>query len=245
MHFLINGPNASARGRKRRRTRARAKSKRRRQTLSGATMAKRRRRRRAASATPARRRRRRRNPGALGPARRVLANRRRRSSRRRRRNPGVVRRVRRNSPFASTRGIVGGIVQGLKDGGAVVLGQVGARKVRGAVTGMLPANLQAQVATGAGQIALSLASAVVVSLVARKALPNHARMIAAGAWSETINAALAQTPIAPLMSAFPARRRVASAPRRGVAAWPTAAALPAGRPGVAAWPMAMMRSVGV
>lgn len=208
-------------------------------------MAKRRRRRRAATSAP-KRRRRRRNPGGLAPARRVSANPKRRRTRRRRRalasNPRR-RRVKRNPGISSARGLVGGIVQGLKDGGAVVLGQVGARKVRGAVTGMLPANLQATVASGIGQIALSIASAVVVSLVARKALPGQSRMISAGAFSETINAALAKTPIAPFLSAFPARRMPVALPAgrgRGVAAWP-GAALP--RAGVSAWPG--MRSVGM
>lgn len=211
-------------------------------------MAKRRRRRRAATNAP-RRRRRRRNPGALARARSVRTNpTRRRHSRRRRHtlgNPRRHRRVKRNPSLGSARGIVGGIVQGLKDGGAVVLGQVGARKVRGAVTGMLPANVQAQVSGGVGAIALSLASAVVVSLVARKALPGQARLISAGAFSETINAALAKTPIAPFLSAYPPRR-IALAPagrgRPGVAAWPGQPAIPV-RAGVAAYPM--MRSVGM
>jgi hypothetical protein len=149
--------------------------------------------------------------------------------------------VKRNPSIASARGLVGGIVQGLKDGGAVVLGQVGARKVRGAVTGMLPANVQAQVSSGIGQIALSVASAVVVSLVARKALPGQSRMISAGAFSETINAALAKTPIAPFLSAFPSRR-VLPAARRGVGAW-AGAQLPRQTAGVSAWPT--MRTVGM
>lgn len=202
-------------------------------------MAKRRRRRRAAvkSNAPRRRRRRvRKNPGALARAR-VNPRRRRR---RVRRNPALSRRrARRNPGVASARGLVGGIVQGLKDGGAVVLGQVGARKVRGAVTGMLPANIQTQVASGFGQVALSVASAIVVSLVARKALPAQSRMISAGAFSETINAALAKTPIAPFLSAYPVRR-VAAPARRGVSAWTQPAAL---RAGMSAYPT--MRSVGM
>ena len=206
-------------------------------------MARRRRRRHRAAINPRRRHRRRhrRNPGALARARSNPPRRRRRRLRRnyfygnpRRRHR---RRYRRNPILPSTRGIVGNIVQGLKDGVAVVGGQVATRKVKGAITGMLPASTAATVAKGPGAIALSIASAVVVSLIAKKALPSQARMITAGAFSETINCALAQTPIAPYLSAFP-RRRVAATPLR---AWPGNRVI-AQRAGVAAWPG--MRVVG-
>lgn len=211
-------------------------------------MARRRRRRhrRAAIATPRRRHRRRhrRNPGGMGPARmHTNPRRRRRSVRRARRNYFYGnrrrhrRRYRRNPAFiGSARGLVGNIVQGLKDGAAVVGGQVATRKIRGAITGMLPATTAAQVSKGMGYVALSLASTIVTALIARKALPGQARMIVAGAYSETINCALAQTPIAPYLSAFP-RRRVAGTVR----GWPGNRVIPQ-RAGVAAWPM--MRSVG-
>lgn len=202
----------------------------------------RRRRRAAASTAPKRRRhRRRRNPGALaaGSTRRRLnptKRRRRRSAvakttRRRRRNPGI----------ASARGAVGGIVQGLKDGGAVVAGQVVTRKLRGAITGMLPADQQAKMKSGVGYIGLCLLSAVVTSLVAKRALPNYSRLISAGAFSETINAALAQSPTAvKFLSAYPGGTRRLNA-------WPGATALPAGRGNLAAWPVATpgMRVAGV
>lgn len=189
-------------------------------------MARRRRRRRTAAIRTTRRRRRRhvrrthrRNPGALGAARHNPGRRRRRRRhsiaarrhvrRRHRRNPGLL---------PSGRGIIGNIVQGLKDGTAVVGGQVVARKISGAVTGMLPATTQAKVTTGPGKIALSLVSAVVTSLIARKVLPNQARLITAGAFSETINCALAQSPVAPFLSAYPRRTvmpRVAAYPGTG------------------------------
>jgi hypothetical protein len=183
----------------------------------------------------------------LGAARHNPA--RRRRVRRRRVHSTTRRRYRRNpSILGSSRGIVGGIVQGLKDGGAVVLGQVAARKIKGAVTGMLPATAQAQVSSGIGAIGLSLVSAIGASLIAKKALPGQARLIAAGAFSETINQALAQTPVAPFLAGTTRRpvRLVANpvAARRiagGVRAWPGSGVPAAGRTGVAAWP----RSVGM
>lgn len=202
-------------------------------------MAKRRRRRKtAAKAAPRRRRRRvRRNPGGLALARRTRTNpRRRRRSHRAR----VARRRYRRNP-GTARGLVGGIVQGLKDGGAVVVGEVGARKVRGAVTGMLPASVQSQVGTGVGKIGLSIASALAVSLIVKRVMPGQARMVTAGAFAEAINCALSTTPIAPYLAAYPPVRIPANAralqhanaraalPRAGVSAWPGA--------GLSAWPM--------
>jgi hypothetical protein len=188
----------------------------------------RRRRRRALAvvrraAAPARRRRRKAvfasNPPRRHHRRRVARHHRRRFSR----NPGI-----------STSGIVGGIVQGLKDGAVVVAGQVAARKIRGAITGMLPAATQTSLKSGAGYVALSIGSAVAVSIAAKKFLPAQARMAAAGAFSEAINAALAQTPIAPYLGAFAPRRIVPIAGRRpvGVGAWTAPAAVA----GVGAWP---------
>lgn len=149
------------------------------------------------------------------------------------------------------KGLVNDIVQGLKDGTVIVGGQIGARKIRGAITGMIPVTSQASVQSGAGYIALTVVSALIVSLAAKKFVPAYARMATAGAFSETINAALAQTPVAAYLGAFaPVRRRVipsGAGNRRGVAAWPGASAsymaLQGARTGVAAWPMP--RSVGM
>lgn len=177
--------------------------------------------RRASAATPARRRRRVRRAFASNPPTRRRRVRRRRTFRR---NPGL----------GSARGVVDNIVQGLKDGATVVGGQVIARKIRGAITGMLPASAQTAVKSGAGYVALTIGSAIAVSLAARKFLPAQARMAAAGAFSEAINAALAQTPIAPYLGAFGPRRIVPVAGRRpGVSAWPQPRAVAAG---VSAWP---------
>lgn len=227
-------PTMAARRRRKARKATARKSAPRRRRRRAVTVA---RRRRATATTMATGRRRR---------RRAAVTHRNPPTRRRRRRAVARSRYRRNPGLPSTRGIVGGIIQGLKDGAAVVGGQVAARKARGAITGMLPAAAKAKVATGAGYVALSIASAIGVSLAARKFLPGQARMIAGGAWSEAINAALAQTPVAPYLGAFaPVRRLV---PARGrvnnVSAWPGSGAAQlaaAGRSGVAAWP----RSVGM
>lgn len=246
MLFFINpgrGRGITTRTRRRRRRRARAK---------GEAMATRRKRNRKgqfvkARSNPTRRRRRRasvrRNPGrfalAANPTRRrrrrrhaVMANPRRVTHRRRRRSSGVFRR--------NPSGIVGALMQGLKDGAGVVGGQVAVRKLRGAVSGMLPADVQAKATTGAGGIALSVVSALAVSMAARKFAPSYARVIAAGAFSETINSVLATTPIAPYLSAWPSPggrpAQLSAYPGAGVKR------LPAAR-GVAAYPHA--RVVGI
>lgn len=201
----------------------------------------RRRRRRAVAVarTTARPVRRRRRPvfAANPPARRRRRKHAASGKRRRfRRNPGLV--------PSSARGIVGGIVQGLKDGAAIVGGQVAARKIRGAITGMMPAAQQAGLKSGAGYVGLSLVGAIITSIAAKKLIPTQARMITGGAFSEVINAGLAQTPAAAYLGAFgPSRRLIAPAARRGVAAWPGSGARPlaAGRTGMAAWP----KSVGM
>lgn len=261
-HFFIN-PASKGRSRRRKATARRMKSGRARSARaaithrnpSGGAMATRRRRRKnprrhLRRRNPTSRRRRRRNPGALGPVRRANPRRRRRNPvralrsnprrRRRHRNPGLV---------SSGRGIVGNIVQGLRDGAAVVGGQVVTRKVSGAVTGMLPATMQPKVQSGAGKIALSLLSAVVTSLISRRILPVQSRLITAGAFSETINCALAQTPIAPFLSAYPVRSGynvaagMSAYPRPRFAAYPgtgTARAMTAGAPRVP-----QMRMVGM
>ncbi len=198
----------------------------------------------AASGTRRRRRRVRRNPVAANPPRRrrrrsaVTVARRRQSTsvarvtRRRRRRVGF----RRNPP--NIRGIVGGVFEGIKTGSAVVVGQTIARKVRGAVQGMLPASIN--VSTGLGQVGVSLAAAVGTT-VAVGFLPSSFRrfgpFIVAGAFSETINAALAQTPIAPYLSAFPNRRVVRVGPGANGAQGRAVAAANGGR--VSAWPRAL------
>jgi len=131
-------------------------------------------------------------------------------------------------------------MQGLYDGGAVVVGQVAVRKVRGAITGMLPQDVQTKIqAPGLGNIALKLAAALGVSVIARKAVPAQSRMIAAGAFSEVINGVLATTPIAPYLSAWPSTRRALSVPAnvRAIAA--------PGRAGVSAWPGSQVPRQGV
>jgi hypothetical protein len=146
-------------------------------------------------------------------------------------------------------------MQGLYDGAGVVAGQVATRKAVGAIQGAA----KLATPTAATKIALNIAAAAAITVAARKLLPSKfqssARFVAAGAFSEAINVALAQTPIAPYLSAFPrGAGRVASrigggalAPGRRVggafAAYP--AQLP--RPGVGAYParvMALPQQVG-
>jgi hypothetical protein len=117
---------------------------------------------------------------------------------------------------------------------------------------MVPESLRAQLVSGVGQLALKAGAAAVTSYAASRFIPGAARryapFIAAGAWSEVINAGLAQTPIAPYLSAFPVRRptmRVGPGARGRVAAYP-GTGLPAGT--VSAYPLAAyptMRSVGM
>lgn len=159
---------------------------------------------------------------------------RRRSRRRRLSNPARHHKRRRHSNPPLARGLVGNIVTDLKAGASAFVGGVVTRKIRGAVTGMLPATAQAQVQGAAGQVGLSVVGAIVTSLVARRFAPGYARFIAAGAWSEAISCGVAQTPIASYLGAYsPTRRiRVAAYPRVGVgggrvAAYPALTATPA------------------
>jgi hypothetical protein len=155
------------------------------------------------------------------------------------------RRVRRNPP--NVRGITNSILADLKNGGAVFVGGLATKKLRGAITGMLPTATQTQLAGTAGQIGLSIVGATVTAMAARKFAPAYARFIAAGAFAEAIDCALKQTPIAPYLGAFAVR---ASAPRVthsgvraypgvGVRAYPAPAAL---QTGMNAYPT--MRAVG-
>jgi hypothetical protein len=109
--------------------------------------------------------------------------------------------------------------------------------------------MQAKVTGGVGAIGLSLVSAVITSLIAKRVLPAQARLISAGAFSETINCGLAQTPVAPFLAGVPrrfatpvtvaSRGGVLPQRRSGQSAWPIGGA----RSGVSAWPMA--RSAGM
>jgi hypothetical protein len=131
-------------------------------------------------------------------------------------------------------------VAGVGRGFAVVSGQVVARKIKGAAQGILPATTN--VSTGLPGIATTAGAAVAITvLVALLAPPKYKRVgefVIAGAWSEAINCGLAQTPIAPYLSAFPMRRSpvrgYVQPAHAGMSAW--AAALPRNTGRVAAWP---------
>jgi hypothetical protein len=138
------------------------------------------------------------------------------------------------------RGIVGTTIDGAKNGTAVLAGQVIARKIRGATQGMLPSSVN--VSSGLGQVGVTLGAAVLTS-IGVGFLPGSLRrfgpFIVAGAFSEAMSSALALTPVAPYLSAFPRSRVIRVGPgaaRRisgnGVNAWPGAR--------VGAWPMPNM-----
>ena len=134
--------------------------------------------------------------------------------RRRRKNPFAAhhrrgRGFRRNPPLS-----VGGIMQGVQDGAAgCTRAAWSQRKFTGAVNGMLTsATATNPLPTAISTVGLRLVAAVGLGIVTPKFAPKFARMVTAGAFSETIASALAQTPVAPYLGAMPARRFVASVP---------------------------------
>jgi hypothetical protein len=263
MYFLINGPRT--RRVRHRRKAGKVDKRRRRRYLSsrthkklvrrsaspasarparGLSMARRRRRTRRRSASgrfvsaartnPRKRRRHRRtvmafstNPRRRRRRRTFRANARRHTRRRFRRNPS----------FGRLSGVGAMVMQGVKDGGAVFAGQVAGRKLGAGLNAMLPATVLASSPAARG-ILSRLAGALGVSIAARKVVPNYARFVTAGAFSEVINFAVSQNATAASFLSAYSRRAV---PVARVSGYPRAAALPAGRPGVRAYP----RSVGM
>jgi hypothetical protein len=193
-----------------------------------------------ASSNPHKKRRRRRH----AVARRASSNPPRAAKRRRTR-----RRAYRNPPMLkSAKGAIGGTISDVGHGFSVVGGQVAVRKVKGAAQGVLPATVN--VSKGLPGVAVTSGAALAVSVLSAMFTPAKYRRAAeffvAGAWSEAINCAIALTPIAPFMSAFP-RPGLNAWPmgggrRVGVAAWPAALPRSSGRVNMGAWPM---RSVGM
>ncbi len=158
--------------------------------------------------------------------------------RRRRRSVAATthrrRRARRNPDIITAVG--GAAFQGAINGAGVVVGETLGRKIRGGVQGMLPADVN--VSSGLPGLATSAAVSLAVTAAASMFTPARYRkfgeFVVAGAWAETINQALAQTPVAKYLSAYPSPLRLAGGARvRGaVRAYPQ---LPA-RSGVAAYP---------
>jgi len=140
------------------------------------------------------------------------------------------RRARRNPP--AVKSIITNTIAGVQNGFAVVSGQVLARKIKGAAQGVLPATTN--VSTGLPGVAVTSAAALAISIASAFLTPakyrSAAEFVIAGAWSEAINQALAQTPVAPYLSAFSMRR---------VAAYPLA-----NRASMRAYPAALPRSTG-
>lgn len=151
-----------------------------------------------------------------------------------RRRHHARRRFRRNPPIGS---IVNQLKAAAIDGATVFVGQIATRKIRGAVTGILPAATQTKVATGVGYAALNLAAATGVAVAAHKFGGKYARMLAAGAFAEAISCAVAQTPAAPYLGAYPPRR-IRSGTRAGLGAYVRPSALAAGASaGLSAYPL--------
>lgn len=212
----------------------RAHKPKRRKTHGVKTMAKRR-RRKAAKSAPKRRRRRRSTAVAHSAPKRRATRRRRKSvaktSRRRSRS------FRRNPPILSD------IKNGIVDGLSVVAGQTATRKLGAAISAALPpASTTNQVAASAQFVGTRLAGAIAVGIAARKFAPKYSRMVVAGAFAEVVNCALAQTPVAPFLSALPRRRLVALPSRTGV---PAVRAWPGQTPRVSAWPTSALPNPGM
>jgi hypothetical protein len=147
-----------------------------------------------------------------------------RHHRRRRRNPDIIAAIGGNATK-----------QGITALG-VVAGETLARKGRGALQGMLPTTVN--VSSGWTSVAVTAAAALAASIVSTLApskFKRAAESLAVGAWAETLNCAIAQTPAAPYfagraLSAYPQRLR---SRRPGVQAWP---AVTSGGAGMNAWP---------
>jgi hypothetical protein len=146
------------------------------------------------------------------------------------------RRFRRNPGGVNVRGIGNQVIGDLKNGAAVFLGQLVARKTQGALSGMLPATVD--VTTGMNSVFIKGAAAVAISVGARKLMPKYAAYAAAGAWSEVIAAGLAMSPAAGYLGAFRVRRVVPVAANRAgrVSAYPGGQRAVGAPRGVSAWP---------
>ena len=154
------------------------------------------------------RRRRRRRSYAANP-------RRRRSHRRYRHNPPV-----------SVRGFTNLLKEGFVGGAGVVVGQQAVRKGSTFIKQYVPGQATA---TGFMTLISPLIAATATAWLGHKFARRYGAFIAAGAFSEVINAGLAQTPIASALSAYPAAVQLR--------AWPAPRAVTAGAPvGVRAWP---------
>ena len=97
---------------------------------------------------------------------------------------------------AALKGAVGGV--------AISVGQLAARKARGALQGALGA--KANVSTGLPGLATTTGAAIALALASTMIPRKHkglAEFVVAGAFSEAVNFGLAMTPVAPYLGAFP------------------------------------------
>jgi hypothetical protein len=148
----------------------------------------------------------------------------------------------------SVRGITGILSQGVQDGAAVYAGGLAARKVTALVNNIGLGTSTATLTPGVMTILPRLGTGIVLGMFAPKFAPKYARMLTAGAMSETIAAVLALTPVAPYLGAGPVRRFTRTNGRtQGVRGWPgTGAPRGAVTAGMGAYPavIRMPQSVG-
>lgn len=186
MLFFANPKRGRKSRRKVRRSRVRVRRAARRSSpTKGASMARRKRSRRA-GATVRRRRRR-----STGRTRRFAAVRAYLPNPRRRR-----RRYRRNPFGGGGGGVVNTLKNGVKDGLVVLASQAVTRRGLTFVTNLNP------IKGIAGTAISGLGTAVIVSMIGKKALPTWSRLISAAAFAEGIRGIIALTPAAPLFADY-------------------------------------------
>lgn len=126
---------------------------------------------------------------------------------RRRRNPPKThrRRYRRNPGLLSSgRGVVGVIKSGVMDGALVLAGETVQNKAVQAISAAIPSFGSTTGALMLRGAAINIGVATAGSLMAKKVVPTQARMITAGLFARAIANCLAGTPLATLLSDYPA-----------------------------------------
>ncbi len=101
--------------------------------------------------------------------------------------------------FASARGIVGTIKQGVEDGAVILGGEIAQNKIVALGDKFVPHFGTSTTMAIARVGVLNIAVASGISLGTRKLLPKYSRMAAGGAWARAIANVLAQTPAAALL----------------------------------------------
>jgi hypothetical protein len=104
----------------------------------------------------------------------------------------------------------------VKDGTAVYLGQVAARKIGNGLNAMIPATV-AQNSPALRGILFRGLGAVVTGIAARKVVPKYAKLVTAGAFAELVNFAVTQNPT---LNAFLSGYASPMVLRSGTRGWP-------------------------